>query len=204
MPEHTDANAVAALADGGVAIASMDDGSADRMARHVAGETLGAVYEWQPRSGLRQVQGVRLRGGNGIVESPDGHSLFVSAWSGGEIVRIARDGVAPPTSTKLDYLPDNLKWAPDGSLLVGGQLPPVATIANCTGNPCPDGWIVAKFDPHTLKSRTLIEGRGTDTVNYVTGATELNGALYLTNRGTGRIGVVRIADLPRRGALRVE
>jgi len=36
------------------------------------------------------------RGGNGIVESPDGRSLFVSAWSGGEIVRIRRDGRAPP------------------------------------------------------------------------------------------------------------
>jgi hypothetical protein len=77
----------------------------------------------------------------------------------------------------------------------------VATIANCTGNPCPDGWVVAKVDTHTLKSRTLIEGQGTDAVNYVTGATELDGALYLTNRGMNRIGVVRTSSLPRRGVL---
>jgi hypothetical protein len=202
MPEHTDANAVAVLRDGGVAIASMDDGSADRMARHVAGEALGSVYEWQPRSGLRELPGVRLRGGNGILEAPDGRSLLVSAWSGGEIVRIRRDGRAPPTSIKLDYLPDNLHWAADGSILVGGQRAPVSTIAKCTGAICIDDWVIAKLDPRTLKSRTLIAGKGNAIVNYATGATELNGALYITNRGVGRIGVVRTADLPGRGVLR--
>ncbi|MEO8464845.1 MAG: hypothetical protein ABI640_05850 [Gammaproteobacteria bacterium] len=204
MPEHTDANAVAALRDGGVAIASMDDGSADRMLRHVAGEALGGVYEWQPRSGLRELPGIRLRGGNGILETPDGRSLLVSAWSGGEIVRIRRDGRTAPESVKLDYLPDNLKWAADGSILVGGQVAPVANIANCTGAQCPNDWVVAKLDPRTLKSRTLIAGKGTPVVNYVTGATELNGALFLTNRGAGRIGVVRTKDLPRRSVLHVE
>ncbi len=204
MPEHTDANAVTALRDGGVAIASMDDGSVDRMARHAAGEALGSVYEWQPRSGLRELPGIRLRGGNGILETADGRSLLVSAWSGGEIVRIRRDGRTPPVPSKLDYLPDNLKWAADGSILVGGQLAPVAQIANCTGAQCPDGWVVAKLDPRTLKSRTLIAGKGTPTVNYVTGATELNGSLFLTNRGAGGIGVVRTADLPRHGVLQLE
>ncbi len=203
MPERTNANAVTALRDGGIAIASMDDGSADRMARHVAGEALGAVYEWQPRSGLRQLPGVKLRGGNGIVESPDGRSLFVSAWSGSEIVRIRRDGRAPPTSIKLDYLPDNLKWAADGSILVGGQRAPVSAIANCTGATCIDDWLIAKLDPRTLKSRTLVDGKGTPVVNYATGATELDGALYITNRGAGRIGVIRTKDLRSAAITRV-
>jgi hypothetical protein len=204
MPEHTDANAVTALRDGGIAIASMDDGSADRMARHAAGEALGTVYEWHSRLGLKQLPGIKLRGGNGIVESADGRSLYVSAWSGGEIVLIRRDGRAPPNSIKLDYLPDNLKWAADGSILVGGQRAPVSTIANCTGATCIDDWLIAKLDPRTLKSRILIDGKGTPAVNYATGATELGGSLYITNRGAGRIGVVRTADLPRRTALRVE
>jgi hypothetical protein len=204
MPERTEPNAVTALRDGGVAIASMDDGAADRMASHAAGEARGTVYEWQPRSGLRQLRGVKLRGGNGIVETRDGRSLLVSAWSGGEIVRIRRDGRGAPKSVKLDYLPDNLRWAPDGSLLVGGQQPPVATIANCTGDPCPAGWVIAKLDPQTLKSRTLIAGNGTPDFQYATGATEVAGALYITNRGHGRIGIVRLTDLPRTGALRVQ
>jgi hypothetical protein len=204
MPERTDANAVTWLRDGGVAIASMDDGGADRMARHVAGEALGRVYEWHPRAGLKQLTGVKLRGGNGIVESKDGRSLYVSAWSGGEIVLIRRDGRAPPQEIMLDYLPDNLKWAADGSILVGGQRPPVSTIAGCTGATCIDDWLIAKLDPRTRRSRTLIDGKGTQAVNYATGATQIGGALYITNRGMDRIGVVRTADLPRSGALRVE
>ncbi len=164
---------------------------------------MGTVYEWHPRSGLQQLTGVKLRGGNGIVESRDGRSLFVSAWSGGEIVRIRRDGRAPPNSIKLDYLPDNLKWAADGSILVAGQRAPVSAIANCTGATCIDDWLIAKLDPRTLTSRTLIEGKGTAAVNYATGATELGGALYITNRGTGRIGVIRAEDLRSGGTLRV-
>jgi hypothetical protein len=203
LPERTEPNAVTALRDGGVAIASMDDGAADRMASHAAGEARGTVYEWQPRSGLTQLQGVRLRGGNGIVETPDGRSLLVSAWSGGEIVRIRRDGRSAPKAVKLDYLPDNLHWAADGSILVGGQRPPVSTIANCTGATCIDDWLIAKLDPRTLKSRTLIEGKGTPVVNYATGATESNGALYITNRGAGRVGVVRSKDLRSRAVTRV-
>ncbi len=195
MPEHTDANAVTALRDGGIAIASMDDGSADRIARHVAGEALGTVYEWHARLGLKQLPGIKLRGGNGIVESRDGLSLFVSAWSGGEIVRIRRDGLAPPISIKLDYLPDNLKWATDGTILVGGQRAPVSAIANCTGATCIDDWLIAKLDPRTLKSRTLVNGKGTPAVNYATGATELDGTLYITNRGAGRVGVIRAKGL---------
>jgi hypothetical protein len=203
MPEHTDANAVAVLRDGGIAIASMDDGSADRMARHVAGEALGTVYEWHARLGLKQLPGIKLRGGNGIVESKDGRFLLVSAWSGGEIVRIRRDGRAPPTSIKLDYLPDNLKWSADGSILVGGQRAPVSAIANCTGATCIDGWLIAKLDPRTLKSRTLVDGKGTPVVNYATGATELDGALYVTNRGMGRMGVIRVQGVRPGAVIRV-
>ncbi len=118
-------------------------------------------------------------------------------------MRIRRDGRAPPTSIKLDYLPDNLKWAADGTVLVGGQRAPVSTIANCTGATCIDDWLIAKLDPRTLKSRTLVSGTGTPVVNYATGATELAGSLYITNRGAGRIGVIRAADLPRSGVLRI-
>jgi hypothetical protein len=37
-------------------------------------------------------------------------------------------------------------------------------------------------------------------VNYATGATELDGSLYITNRGMGRIGVIRTENL-RSGAV---
>jgi len=118
-------------------------------------------------------------------------------------VRIRRDGRAPPTSIKLDYLPDNLKWSADGSILVGGQRAPVSTIANCTSATCIDDWLIAKLDPRTLKSRTLVDGKGTPVVNYATGATELDGALYITNRGAGRIGVIRVKDLRPGAVIRV-
>jgi hypothetical protein len=203
LPARTNGNAVTALPGRGFAVVSMDDGSAERMAQHVAGAATGSVYEWQPRTGLTQLTGLVLHGGNGIVASPDGRWLYVSAWSGGEIVRISRDGSAPPTTVRLGYLPDNLKWAADGSILVAAQRPPVAAIAACTGPECIVDWLIAKLDPETLAARTLVEVEGSPAVNYATGVTELGGALYVTNRGLNRIGVIPAAALAGVEPLRI-
>jgi hypothetical protein len=203
LPPNTNGNAVAALPERAFAVVSMDDGGANRMARHVAGETTGSVYLWAPGAGLTRIDGIELRGGNGIVASRDGRTLYVSAWSGGEIVKIRRDGRAPPEVAKLGYLPDNLHWASDGSILVAAQRPPVARIASCTGAECIADWLVAKIDPRTLTSRTLVEAKGNTVVNYVTGATEQGDALYLANRGQGQLGVIAERALPRAEPLRL-
>jgi hypothetical protein len=203
LPPNTNGNAVAPLPERAFAVVSMDDGSAQRMARHVAGEAMGSVYQWAPGTGLERIEGVELHGGNGIVASRDGRYLYVSGWSGSEIVKIRRDGAARPEIAKLDYLPDNLHWASDGTILVAAQRPPVARIASCTGAECIAPWLVAKIDARTLQSRTLVEAEGDAVVNYVTGATELDGALYLTNRGQGQLGVIAERALPRGEPLRL-
>lgn len=194
MPPGTNPNAVTPLEGRGIAIVSMDDGSPDRMARHVAGAALGTVWEWDADRGLRQLPGIRLRGGNGIVASQDLQWLYVSAWSGAQIVRIRRDGSVPVQAFDLPWLPDNLKRAADGSILVAAQRPPAATIANCTGDPCPADWVIARLDPQSLEYRVLFEARGTTAVNYATGVTESGGTLFVTNRGRARIGVLRTVD----------
>ena len=203
LPPHTNGNAVAALPGRGFAVVSMDDGSPERMAQHVAGAATGSIYEWQPGTGLARLTGVVLHGGNGIVASRDGRWLYVSGWSGGEIVRIRRDGSSPPTAVRLGYLPDNLKWAADGSILVAAQRPPVAAIAACNGPECIVDWLIAKLDPRTLEAQTLVEAEGSAAVNYATGVTELAGALYVTNRGLNRIGVIPETALAAREPLRI-
>lgn len=189
-----------------MAIVSMDDGAADRMAAHVRGEASGTVYEWQPATGLRQLDAIHLRGGNGIVVSADQRWWFVSAWSGAELVRIDRtrgDTSAAVTRLALGFLPDNLKWASDGSILVAGQRPPVSRIANCTGDPCLADWVLGRIDPATLAVQELVVAGGTAEMNYATGVVEHGEAYYITSRGRHRIGVIASAKLRAGEVLRL-
>ncbi len=193
MPDNTNPNAVAALAGRGVAIVSMDDGAADRMQAHANGEARGTLHEWQPASGLQQLGALRLQGGNGIVVSPDQRWWYVSAWSGAELLRFDRgeggDSLAV-TRLALDFLPDNLKWDADGTILVAGQRPPVSRIANCNSESCPADWVLGRIDPSTFTAQELAVATGNDKLNYATGVVQADGAYYITNRGAHRIAVI--------------
>ena len=197
LPAGTNPNAVTALPGQGMAIVSMDDGSADRMAQHEAGTASGRVFEWQPRQGLREIAVSGLRGGNGILATLDGRWLLVSAWSGGELWRIARRGTAPAPRVALGFLPDNLKPARDGGMWLVGQRGPVSGIARCAGSQCPADWLVAHLDPRTLRLQIRLERPGTASFNYATSAVEQDGTLYVHGRGDHRIAAIRLRDLPR-------
>ncbi|MEY2853956.1 MAG: hypothetical protein RL030_1088 [Pseudomonadota bacterium] len=190
MPADTNPNAVTPLDGRALAIVSMDDGSQDRMERHVAGDALGSVWIWRPVTGLKSLPGIRFRGGNGIAASADHRRLFVSAWSGAQLLRIAVDGSEAPQPTQLPFLPDNVKRQADGSLLVAAQRPPVARIARCQGPSCPADWLIARIDPATMRWTLMHEAQGSEAVNYATGAVEHDGRIWITNRGDGRIGVL--------------
>jgi hypothetical protein len=192
MPAGTNPNAVTPLDGRALAIVSMDDGAPDRMERHISGEAMGSVWIWRPGEGLHPLPGIRLRGGNGIAASADNRWLYVSAWSGAQLVRIAVDGDIAPQSTDLPFLPDNVKRLADGSLLLAAQRPPVERIARCGGPSCPADWLIARFDAATLRWTVVHEARGNEALNYATGAVEHDGRAWIANRGDGRIGAVTL------------
>jgi hypothetical protein len=192
LPHNSNANAVTALKGYGMAIVSMDDDGPERWNRHTSGVPTGTVYEWHPKSGLTTLRDLPLRGGNGIAVSKNGRWLYISAWAGSEIAVLDRRGMQATTRIAVPFLPDNLRWAHDGTLWVVGQRAEVRQIAQCTGNPCKADWVVAKLDVTTHALRTVVEARGSNEVNYVTGITEFGNTLYLTNRGTNRLGLVTI------------
>lgn len=186
----TNPNAVTPLDGRALAIVSMDAGAPERMERHIAGDAQGSVWIWRPGEGLKPLPGVRLRGGNGIASSADNRWLYVSAWSGAQLVRIAVDGHVTPQYIDLPFLPDNVKRLPDGTLLLAAQRPPVARIARCGGPSCPADWLIARFEPAMLQWTVVHEAPGSESLNYATGAVEHDGRIWIANRGDGRIAVV--------------
>ena len=77
----------------------------------------------------------------------DGKTLYVAAWGSQSFFRLSR-GQTPVKrdSVPLGFRVDNIRWAPDGSILAAGQggVAPMQT-SN-----------VVKIDPNTLKVQEII------------------------------------------------
>lgn len=196
MPAQTLPNAVVALAGGGLIVSSFrdpDDPLAwERMAR---GEPTGSLWRWRPGAGFNRLEAGPISGANGVEVSKDERTLYVSAWSAGKLVILDLASLKR-REIPLGFLPDNIKRAPDGSLLVGGQKTTVAGIAVCNGPRCPQDWVVARVDPAKGRVTPLVARHGDARVNYACTGLQVGGVLYITNRGDNRIAWLPAASLP--------
>ena len=196
MPAHTLPNAVVALAGDRLIVSSFhdpDDAKAwDEMARQ---EPTGSLWEWRPGQGFRRIEAGPISGANGLELSRDERTLYVSAWSASKLMvldltTLRRREIA------LDFLPDNIKRARDGGLLVGGQKTSVASIAACHGPQCPQDWRVVRVDPTSGHVTPLVARHGDGLINYACTGLEVGGVLYITNRGDNRIAYLPVSALP--------
>ncbi|WP_119271131.1 hypothetical protein [Taklimakanibacter deserti] len=153
-------NSVAALPDGGFAATKFfDAGNKNWGPDLVAGKPTGAVLEWSPKAGWREIAGTQMSGPNGIAASSDGRILFVAEWGARKLHRIPRDDAAPARVIGTDFLPDNLHWDDDGQLLVTGQWLTGADFVVCAMSDaasCPHPFKVIKVEPETLMAETVV------------------------------------------------
>lgn len=138
-----------------------DPKAADKMA---AGKITGAVYEWHPHKGFAFVSDSRMSGNNGIEVSPDGKWIYVAAWGNKAVVRLSR-GSMPVKREALPagFLVDNLRWAPDGQLIVTGQNVPVKQVFGCfqSHNPrCTQPWRMHRWDTAAMTLKPLVSEAG--------------------------------------------
>ncbi|HWG75891.1 MAG TPA: hypothetical protein VN660_03765 [Steroidobacteraceae bacterium] len=184
MPAGANGNAVAALPGGGGFVVTKFMETRDKQAfQHLmAGAVTGVVYRWTPGKGFSEVPGTRLAGDNGVVVSPDGKWVFVNAYGSDEIYRVALSGTAKPTSVKVAFHPDNLRWAPDGTLFDTGQfLEP----GRASGPPRPDAWATVRLDPRTMAVTPLVKEPGRAEFADATSAVQIGDTLWFcTFRGT--------------------
>jgi sugar lactone lactonase YvrE len=151
MPPHTWPNSVAPLPDGGMVVTDMFDPADPKVPEKLAaGADTGAVYEWHPHRGFTLVPNSHMSGNNGIEVSRDGKWIYVAAWGNKAVVRLARGGGA----VRRDMLPagflvDNLRWAPDGRLIVAGQNVAAGEVFTCfksSAPRCTQPWRIVRWD----------------------------------------------------------
>lgn len=187
MPPHTWPNSVAGLPDGGFVTTDMfdpqDPKAPDKMA---AGLNTGAVYEWHPHQGFKRVPNSEMSGNNGIEVSRDGQWIYVAAWGNKAVVRLSRDGSKRDT-LPAGYLVDNLRWAPDGELMAGGQDVPVKQVFSCFQSHkvrCTEPWRIDEWDTAAMKLKPLLRGAGSPEFGGATTGLQIGNEMFIgTFRG---------------------
>ena len=196
MPKGTLANSVVALSNGDMLVTSFHDPE-DKQAwiRMNRGEATGGVWQWTSNDGWKLLPIGGIAGANGLETSADERTLYVSAWASRQVLVFDRTRGSRRV-IELDFLPDNIHRAVDGTLLVAGQRTSVRDIASCTAA-CPQPWVVARVDPGSGAVTPLLTGTGSETTNYACGALEVDGTMFMTLRGAARIAWAPLAKGPR-------
>jgi sugar lactone lactonase YvrE len=179
LPPGANGNSVAALANGAFVVTKFLDNNDKQAFQHIlAGQINGVVYLWTPGKGFSEVPGTQLSGDNGIVASRDGKWLFVNAYGTREIYHVPLSGQGERSSVKVDFNPDNLRWAPDGTILVTGQFVSPDNLAG------PHGWAAVRLDPQTLKITPLVKEPGLPQFDNATSTVQVGTTLWFgTFRG---------------------
>jgi hypothetical protein len=178
-PAGTSANSVVGLADGSIVVTRFFD-TADKsgIGGVLAGKVTGLVYHWVAGKGLSVVPGTRLSGDNGLIASPDGKTLYINAYGAKEVWRVPLSGQGGRKVAKVDFNPDNARWAPDGKILVTGQY---LDAKNLRG---PNAWATAVLDPVTMAVTPLVKEPGLKEFDDGTTAVQVGKTLWFgTFRG---------------------
>ena len=159
LPDGLVGNAVARVADGDFLVTiPAERASLTTLVRAVRGAPTGYVLRWTDRDGWRKVDGTDFSITNGLVVSPDRSVIYVNGYTEKTINKVSLDGGLIAT-TRVDFMPDNLRFAPDGTLLTAGHAASFLTIqlfCNSTPVPvCPATTKVAQIDPVTMRAREV-------------------------------------------------
>ena len=195
-PVSVDGNSVVALADGGFALTNFNRrGDPSAAGNLMSGGITGEVWEWHPGRGWRIVPGSEAAAANGIEVSEDGRWFYVATWGNQSFMRLSRGQTPVVKDTiELGFNVDNLRWAPDGSLLAAGQGGGTQAVIACItqGNCGAVTTNVAKIDPDTLASEEIIRHPSDELVIAGTTALQVGDEIWVGQIGERN----RIARFP--------
>jgi sugar lactone lactonase YvrE len=181
VPDPIGLNSVVPLPDGGFIgtdyLARNDNAARARMS---AGEVNGALWEWHTGKGWSKIAGSEASGPNGLELSKDGKTVYVNAWGSQSFFRLSLGPAAKRDTVQLDFRPDNVRWAPDGSLLVTGQ----------GGTGQAQTTRIVKINPDTLRVTEVLTRPNTPEFGAGTVAIQIGKELWIGSYRGDRLAVV--------------
>jgi hypothetical protein len=174
-------NAVVPLpGDGFIVTSTFDPTDPQARTKMASGQYAGAVYEWRPGRGFAPLAGEGITGDNGVAISRDGKWLYFNWFFGRSVIRVARTGGGEPVTATVDFLPDNINYAPDGTLYVAGQnADPKQLMAGCPSGNCPNATTIVKLDPVTMKTHLIAQLPPNATFSDGTTALQVGDTIFL-------------------------
>ncbi|MDB5452733.1 MAG: hypothetical protein JWO33_1311 [Caulobacteraceae bacterium] len=186
-------NSVVALPDGRV-LSTEFYAAPMTMGDALQGKNTGAVFSWKPGgSGFEKLAGTELPGANGIEVSPDRRYLFVAVTGTSSVMRYdLADTNKPPKVLKTEFRTDNLRWGPNGKLLLAGPRPDPA----CKPGPgvrCGLAPAVGALDPNTMALTMLLEARTEPAFPGLSSALVVGDRLWLGSYQADRLAYTSLA-----------
>jgi len=144
----------------------------------INGQNNGELWEWHTRAGWKKVPGSESAGANGVELSKDGKWLYIAQWGNRTFARLSR-GKDPVTRDVigLGFRVDNVRWAPDGTLLVAGQggpdcavLPQTRDAGSCSGVATST---IGKVDPKKWTYTQLVDYPTSNVISAATVAIQI-------------------------------
>lgn len=185
LPPAAIGNSLSVLPNGGFVVSKFLDANDKTPFEHArAGQITGTVYWWTPGKGFSEVPGTRLSGNNGLLVSSDQKWLYVNAWGSLQIYRVPLSGQGKSSVLKVDFRPDNLRWAPDGKIFVTGQF---VTPEHPDG---PHGWTTLRLDPETMTLAPVVKEPGYAQFDDASNAVQVGGTLWFGTFNGDRVAYI--------------
>lgn len=196
-PKNAWFDAVAGVKRGDLVISSLwDPADSQRDAKLKAAKPEGGLYSWSPQQGLEPIKASeQMSGPNGVLASRDGNTIWVAVWAGKYLAKISNVQTAPVVTKKaVNYMPDNIRWAPDGEhFFSGGQATTLTRSMQCIASSslCPDiKQPLNLVDKNSLAIKTLLPASTFKGMSAGTSAIEANGKIWMSTYRNDRIAVL--------------
>ncbi len=199
-PDSVSPNAVTYLPEGGIAITSFGmRNDKQSFAKMIAGEPIGTVAEWSPADGWSFIPDTIFSANNGILSSEDGKKLYITGWGDGTLNIVTRqDGKIENQSIYLgEFHPDNIRYAPDGSILVTEQMDSAENIFKCAmsaATVCPISYRVLRVNVDSFEIETLVEVHEAEKFGAASAAIIVDGELLIGSFRGNRIARFQLGD----------
>lgn len=192
-PPGVGLNSVSALPGGGLVGTNFDPpqppGSKTPFSSALTeGRNNGELWEWHSGKGWAKVPGSESAGANGVVLSADGQWFYVAQWGNRSFYRLSR-GKTPVERQQipLGFRVDNVRWAPNGDLLVAGQ--------GDTAKPGTFTSIIGTINPRTMIYREVINYATPPAVGAATVAVQVGNDYWTGSFRGDRIAIYPVGGL---------